>query len=470
MNRITLIALCLFLSIKTNSQSWIVEENNKGFVHPIEWDNGNIFVCTFTFSEDSSKVNYELRMSDGSLLKNTPLFKPGIGLSLSKNIKFNNNILNLVNGYSKVNLKNSTTIQLIDENLNIEFENTKDLIGYPHRNDICIESDSTVLILINAESLINEVDSTYFIRITNKGTILKQNSYYKKFGDLIKNIINNPLNDSIILLGTHEVFTLDTNFHPNYWKTLPFYNGDAWGSILKYRDTSFLWLVRIRFENSSRLADIGLIKFDSNFDTVKTIQLGEASEIELSGTGEFRNPKAKNSIYMSGIKDSPPLQIINVPIIISRLDTNLNVIWTKYYDNNRRNYLPNIHATADDGVLISGWGQDILFPDSTPIGYLMKLDSIGNFPTSTIENYRKLLWSATVFPNPSPGNLSIKIDDTQKDLKLELYDENGCIVYQSKSMRSGQHHFDLSFLTPGIYFYSIFFDGKEKARGKWIRS
>jgi PKD repeat protein len=61
----------------------------------------------------------------------------------------------------------------------------------------------------------------------------------------------------------------------------------------------------------------------------------------------------------------------------------------------------------------------------------------------------------TLYPNPSKGKIWIETGSTEQNMKVEIVDLTGQIVYQTESNTLGMQQFDLSELNSGIYFVCI---------------
>lgn len=97
---------------------------------------------------------------------------------------------------------------------------------------------------------------------------------------------------------------------------------------------------------------------------------------------------------------------------------------------------------------LEGLEGTVLVNDSTSeIGYIVLLNTDSN----------ELDKKFTLFPNPTSGIFEIKIDQQFQDLDLEIFDNNGRVVYKSKIniLQDSSQAIDISSLSNGIYFLRI---------------
>jgi hypothetical protein len=119
-----------------------------------------------------------------------------------------------------------------------------------------------------------------------------------------------------------------------------------------------------------------------------------------------------------------------------------------YYDWNR---LYHIERCYDNGFLITG----VTFnPISVPrSSYILKTDSTGNTPvTLTINHVEDNTLKNFIHPSVSHGYFQL---DVEKEMKLEIYNSTGNIVYSNIS--PGKYTIDLTSEIPGLYFAVLFY-------------
>lgn len=479
MKKLFLLFFLSFSFLILNAQSWLIEGKHETYWEqydfPVEFEDGTFVVCyrTTEINQDGigiSRNRLEKRSHDGLLIKSKEISKQDTQLYLSNVLKLDDKIMYFFLSGRRLApqvFENRAIIQLYNADLELLNESTlfvgDSSLGF---GSFCIESDSTILLTFN----VNSDYTRYFIRMNFNGVIKKINRYHKELGFAPRIIIRTLGQDSILGFDGANAFMIDSNLNPVIIKeVLNFFTTDSWGSICNFKNKYYLQLETYAPQGNEPV-DIGLIVQGRNLDAIKVIRVGNKLKAKSTAVGTFYNPKAANSIYLAGCNYPPPLSKFNNPLIIARVDTNFNVLWTKFYDDNSYRDFPTIYATSDDGILLTGFRKDLTGQIATPIGYILKIDSSGNFPTANNDIKKDLLWSATVFPNPSSGLFTISIDDAAGDLSINLYDLNGCTVFTSQNLQRGKHSFDIRHIPDGFYNYSIFLDGKERATGKWIKN
>ncbi|WP_409021581.1 T9SS type A sorting domain-containing protein [Dyadobacter sp. LHD-138] len=70
-----------------------------------------------------------------------------------------------------------------------------------------------------------------------------------------------------------------------------------------------------------------------------------------------------------------------------------------------------------------------------------------------------------VYPNPVKNILTIDLKGNKVDGKLVILNILGQEVFQSDLEKSGQTGIDVSFLTPGMYFYRL-----DNFKGSFVRN
>ena len=270
-------------------------------------------------------------------------------------------------------------------------------------------------------------------------------------------------------MDTDELFYLNRELEPTFIKKLKHCTTDSWGTLVHHNpDSSYLLLETDCAGNNP--PNGAIIKYDKSFNSVKLVSLPEPLVYKTPGLGEFYNPLAPNSIWLVGTRVPPPAPSYPIPIIINRLDKNLNKIWTKYFEDGYARDFPWIYATEDGGLLLAGTRTKSIGLKGKWTAFLMKIDSSGNLPTNNQDFNKELNWSATVFPNPSNGYFGITLDQTNDEFMLRLINNSGQIVYQSDVLIPGKYHINLQHLEAGNYFYKLYYKGVEKASGQWIKS
>jgi hypothetical protein len=480
--------LVLLISILVNgisSQSWeVFGPQNEGEAYNIALElQDNTVAAFYQYNIRDSLGNYintvnilEHRESSGQLINQYLLDRKDTILYLNASLVMGKNILLLYQGIQIITRKRFHFIQMRDEHFNVVFEksiNVENTILFDAH--LIKESDTTAIALTTGESqvmdsIFTSLDSSILFRIHTSGLITDYKVWIKLWELNFDNICLSLNSDSIIALAGQHVYVLDKQFNPTFSKALNFSITHSWGSLVQFKRNSYLLFDTYIFYGRLGFHDIGIAKLNKNLDTLKTVRIGELRVSELAASGYFYNPDSENSIFMVGNKN-PGVLPEDIPIIITRLDTNLNVLWTKYYLDNHYRDLQNIYATQDGGILIAGQRRNIQDLKLNPTAYLIKIDKDGNLPTATNNIEKDIPWSITVYPNPSTRLFEIKLDRDFDNLRVKIIDLNGNNLIISKTLQKGMNSLDLNYLPNGMYIYSISRDGKDiNMSGKWMKA
>jgi len=148
-------------------------------------------------------------------------------------------------------------------------------------------------------------------------------------------------------------------------------------------------------------------------------------------------------------------------------------IWYRKHElltaNISTNLLEDIKPTDDCGFICSGWASPAIPDTGTQDIWILKLDSmglldsaVGNCPIVGVEEQLTISnEQITIYPNPTSSTFTIQGNYSLPEV-LELYDITGRRVYQ-QHVTSSQQQVDVSFLSKGIYVWSI-----GEARGKVV--
>jgi hypothetical protein len=173
-----------------------------------------------------------------------------------------------------------------------------------------------------------------------------------------------------------------------------------------------------------------------------------------------------NQFFILGLTFKDYLTSRSSWINVSIVDSNLNLLGTRYYKNENEENLPTgIIGTSDNCVLFCGISTA---KNGNSTAFITKV-KIDDFLTSNEETSNKDI-EINVFPNPVKEELTISFEeyDTRTDAKLELYDTMGRLVYTQKWNYPYQT-LNIAVLQSGIYFYSIHLGNKKVKIGKLVK-
>lgn len=151
-------------------------------------------------------------------------------------------------------------------------------------------------------------------------------------------------------------------------------------SLLQLNDSQFInsgiKFDLVKYKIDSIGSDVHLIKFNLALDTIltKTISVGLGNEATVD---ILKSSDGNIMIYGQNCTQGIPIKDCNY--FLMKLDTNLNVLWSKTYTYDTM-YWENPTAfveTADKGFLLFGYTNAFIF-EPLRYWYLVKTDSVGN--------------------------------------------------------------------------------------------
>lgn len=156
---------------------------------------------------------------------------------------------------------------------------------------------------------------------------------------------------------------------------------------------------------------------------------------------------------------------------LAQFDSNLNPKWIKYMglDDGLSYTFYTLLATKDGGCVLFGLREEYtgIPVFINPKAYAIKFDADGN--TVSTQEPNAQAWSATVFPNPSPGYFKLKIEGRASESTLQIVDMAGRKVAEYAKLEKGENRFDLSYLSAGIYVWQLMHRGELIGSGKWVK-
>ena len=152
-------------------------------------------------------------------------------------------------------------------------------------------------------------------------------------------------------------------------------------------------------------------------------------------------------------------------LIISRSDTNGQIVWTKYLPSDGRPFEPRfILATSDGGCLVAASVLDGL---TNPYDhYIFKLDGNGHF-TSVHRLELEKERVVKVYPNPASSVLNFELDKAG-EYSIVISDMTGRRVLQHK-VKGVSQTFDVRHLAEGMYQYAVYGAEGVIDSGLWLK-
>jgi len=254
-----------------------------------------------------------------------------------------------------------------------------------------------------------------------------------------------------------KFFNIDTIFRP-----IPLINStyDAfWGnSQIKFiSDTTFLYAARklIFGKKLNQEEEVCVQLYDTAFNLYKEVCWGaDGSSMDYFSYWGLDYIE-KTAIYVGGTSPIDGGQYDNY-FMLTKLNENLNIVWTKFYGGNASYRLNHVIPTNDGGCLMVGkyfYADTMSYDDII----LIKVDADGNSSlTSNIkENPQSLVKDIIVYPNPTSNIINFRKGQQIQQAIIEIYDINGKLIIQREFVDEILT-IDLNNNQKGIHIYKIF--------------
>jgi hypothetical protein len=188
--------------------------------------------------------------------------------------------------------------------------------------------------------------------------------------------------------------------------------------------------------------------------------------------GQSFDTTYRGDIYFSGTNNIDPFtypyQQDPTWIFLSKLDRNLNPIWTKLYGGDMFYQVYTVKATHDGGAILACRIYNHLTQDHEHDILIMKVNEDGLIVGTGGELPNISVQDAIVYPNPGNENLNIQSGPQINGALFELFDMNGNLVLTT-TLDERLETISTIKLSTGTYPYRITFDNKIVGSGKWVK-
>ena len=465
---VTFLFLNGFLITAQNTFEFILSGDQDQFPNSLIYDNSGNIICSAYVDSNVLifKINSNGQLIDSLLLKNSKgecviscLLRSG-----------NNSFYGL--GKYEINTIDYLWFIEFDYNLNIISEYKNELInlhGYAihsiinHRDNIVL----TGHIDNKKESL------TPVIELNSNGEIV-QSKIFSFFGmfnavyDITQDLSTFcykifPYNPFVNRTG--HIVNIDTCFNiinqPYVGEYLADQNTVKWTSSNTY-------MVTTKKVTSNSDCQMGVLKLSKYDEIIDTLYFGDPQVKEYPGILKNMDFIDSDHIYYTGTSSiawPDPFSPIPSWMLLTKLDTNLNIQWQKYYGGDANYYLISVLATQDSGLIMACSKFDNNIPDNYRDIYILKVDKDGLTTSSNykIKNKKDLL----IYPNP--GNQYLYIKNYTAGYIFNIHDITGKLLISAFS-NNEILKIDTGNLNSGIYLLRyIDNDGLSHFLSKWIK-
>lgn len=436
---------------------------------------------------------------NGNLIKSIIYSKPDSAITIITIKKINSKLLIFSNIAPKNNIEcQNILVTEIDNNLNVVKET---MFNNPDTN--CYGTTWFYVNVLKNGNLIfsgNKKSSNFnkffpFITILNleNGTIVKH-KIFKNFLSPASffNIIEEKNLNKYIAYGMwlmqgsiSQKLELDTNLNIINLDSFSYRIGNliniSWINDTSYLLTGIDHMAQNKqlnndkyVDNSKQRWDLGLFLMNQYHEKINFYSFGKPGDtLDIPGMYKNIDYVNKNAIYYGGTCN------FNMgywsgeqrPFMLIKMDSNINVIWQKFYLTESCNELNSVLATRDGGCVLMG--KKINFPATLNFDanvVIIKVDADGNFVgINEKENIQITAQEAIVYPNPCHDKINVRVGiHITTPAQLNIFNTNGQKVLSTVIL----NNFDevsIAHLTAGAYFYKIMVENKIIGSGKLIK-
>ena len=138
----------------------------------------------------------------------------------------------------------------------------------------------------------------------------------------------------------------------------------------------------------------------------------------------------------------------NSAFLLVKYDSDLNLLWQKYYGLENHYYMMSgLIATSDGGCLMYGYR---FTEDERWEAVAIKVNENGIMTNTNVLMKEE---DIQIYPNPFQDFINLN-NETQEDKLIKILDKSGRLLL-NRRLQNGQQQIGLSHLSNGIYFYSI---------------
>lgn len=276
----------------------------------------------------------------------------------------------------------------------------------------------------------------------------------------------NSITDSYIITNK---MPLPSEFVPNVYSDLKSYIKQLNDSIIIATSSFSGMLDKPPYTFIQHKIGVYKINCNQNDTVVKYLFLGKTDTVnnETNNTINFLNKENIYIGYNSGVNQYsvfPSSDFKTSYGCITKIDTNLNVVWQKYFGNDYHYSFYSLLACKDDGALLSGNYSDYYNHNGTRKIVAYKVDKLGNYINGVgikkeISNTNKIQF----FPNPAQDIITATFtENTYNEIGL-LNNQGQTVFKQFLKANVALFKIDCSQYLTGSY--TLYFKEKETGFG-----
>lgn len=360
-----------------------------------------------------------------------------------------------------------------DSSLGIKWSHFFEL---PVTNFICSESS------IDSKNYIVTANTSDFYVFLNRFSITGDSidgiSFYPTSAGIAWDIMEDTAHSRYIVPGMYSTLSISPAEFMFVNNDLSGVSYDSIPFLVSYlprikqaNDTTF-YLAGNKYDYETDYQDIGVMKLDKNLLCQKFQTMGKPGDtIDYSAFEQCLDFKYPSHLYVGGTSNFDKSVNNNLSdskswFILSRFDSALNIVWTKFYGGDAYYTMDGLTATSDKGCLIWGGRYDYLTQSGEQDVQLLKVGEDGLFtglPSPGLQVH-----DAIVYPNPGTDSFVLRTGPQVRGCTFAMADMHG---HQVCSLVVGamQQTIPAQGLAPGSYAWSISRGGKTLDSGVWIK-
>ena len=308
--------------------------------------------------------------------------------------------------------------------------------------------NNRILYVGSLVSLNNSYSNYYFIEYDKNGDTIKTKLLPQYYGTKVMSLTYNFDSSNFLLhktegsfpdcdpvFGYHDgVLILDTN-QLKVESGFCYTNG-VWNQLnnefdAKITPSGELIVAGQSFLYNAESFPLGVFKFDTSFNLIKTVTLTNPDSSFYPGKLDNININSNNEIFIAGAFDHAlgPFTSHYCKIYIAKLDTDLNVLNERYLGGDASYDVYSMASTSDGGCAIGGFKYDYkVNGEQEGDAFIIKTDP--DLWVNIEENTKIPIHSVLCYPNPGNNNLNIRTTTYNSDFML--YDEYGRLILTTK--------------------------------------
>ncbi len=299
-------------------------------------------------------------------------------------------------------------------------------------------------------------------------------------------MLNNNNDSSYYAFSGFNIFKIDkSNLEATFIKSL--YNVDDNSffeniSTVKYLNDNriliYFGATVLIDKNSVKGTDkqVGVYLVDTLFNLQSSVYIGYSSDtLDMPvSKGDGIDFTDQNNIFVVSVINHPVYSGFAKEeissIMVSVLDSNLNIKNQTFYGGDDR-YLPNdIKATSDGGCIIISGKYEVNSGNNYSYIHLLKVNENGELspPISNEEINNSTMKLAFIYPNPSKDFINVRYGAHLKNVSIEIFDISGKKIFV-KNLENPISKIDIQNFKIGSYVYHILNNNKIIEKGKIIK-